>query len=197
MRFPGSLFAFTFFLLSRSTPINHDAGTSTDSCKCGDRTQQYDFVIIGGGSSRTYTAFQLQKAGKNIALIKRNERLGGHFNTYIDPVTNETIDYSIINYINTTTAHDYFSYLDIPIKSFLGFTRHLKTNDVTALWADFAAATAIPTRIGSQLHSQNETINLASYTAFEMHHEYAAWTGSMGYTYLPKPVPEELFLPFG
>jgi phytoene dehydrogenase-like protein len=56
----------------------------------------YDVAIIGGGSSGTYTAIQLQKAGKSVAVIERNGRLGGHVNTYIDPVTGGTMDYGVM-----------------------------------------------------------------------------------------------------
>jgi hypothetical protein len=158
--------------------------------QCNVKPLVYDVAIIGGGSAGTYTAIQLQKAGKNVAVIERQNSLGGHVDTFVDPVTNRTMDYGVISYVNITTAREYFAYLGVPTQPYTGFIEN-----ATSLWAEFASSTAI--RYGRSLESQNETAEVDEYAAFEMQPGYHAWTGSTGYTYLPDPVPEELLIPFG
>lgn len=62
-----------------------------------------DVCIIGGGSSGTYSAIRLQQMNKTFALIEREDRLGGHVNTYIDPVTNQTLDYGVVVWVSSNS----------------------------------------------------------------------------------------------
>ena len=59
-----------------------------------------DVCIIGGGSSGTYSAIRLQQMNKTFALIEREDRLGGHVNTYIDPVTKQALDYGVVVWVS-------------------------------------------------------------------------------------------------
>lgn len=54
-----------------------------------------DVAVIGGGSTGTYAAVNLQNLGKSTVLVERENILGGHTNTYTDPATNITVDYGL------------------------------------------------------------------------------------------------------
>lgn len=49
-------------------------------------SDRWDVVVIGGGSSGTFSAIRLQQQGLNVALIERKNRLGGTLKlTLADP----------------------------------------------------------------------------------------------------------------
>lgn len=62
-----------------------------------------DVCIIGGGSSGTYSAIRLQQMNKTFALIEREDRLGGHVDTYVDPVTKQTLDYGVVVWVSSSS----------------------------------------------------------------------------------------------
>ncbi|KAI7184054.1 hypothetical protein D0869_13984 [Hortaea werneckii] len=142
-----------------------------------------DVCIIGGGSSGTYSAIRLQQMNKTFALIEREDRLGGHVNTYIDPVTNQTLDYGVVVWENVSIVRDYFGHLDVPL------------SDVTlgeapvSLYANFANVSKIPP---DALASGNLTAGFASYLAQLAKYPYL----TNGFN-IPDPVPEDLLLPWG
>lgn len=43
-----------------------------------------DVAVIGGGSSGTYSAINLQLLGQSVAVVERDDYLGGHVNTHTD-----------------------------------------------------------------------------------------------------------------
>ncbi|KAJ6464956.1 hypothetical protein C8R45DRAFT_1023547 [Mycena sanguinolenta] len=79
----------------------------------GSRTLDRDVVIVGGGSAGTYTAIRLQQEGLSVALLERNNRLGGHVNTFQVPNTTTTFDYGVSSFHNITVAINYFSTLGV------------------------------------------------------------------------------------
>ena len=70
-----------------------------------------DVCIIGGGSSGTYAAIALRDQQKSVAVIEVQSVLGGHTNTYTDPVFNTKVDYGVVIFDNTATVTEYFSRL--------------------------------------------------------------------------------------
>jgi len=46
-------------------------------------------------------------------VIEKDGRLGGHTNTYIDPITSLPFDYGVLGFHPTSVATDYFSRLNI------------------------------------------------------------------------------------
>ena len=63
-----------------------------------------DVAVIGGGSSGTYGAINLRELGKSVILIEREAVLGGHTNTYIDPITGISVDYGVQAFWNSTSS---------------------------------------------------------------------------------------------
>src|SRR4051794_19942583 len=60
-----------------------------------------DVVVIGGGSSGTYAAINLQARGKSVVVVEKEAVLGGHTSTYIDPGTGVPINYGVQAYFNS------------------------------------------------------------------------------------------------
>ncbi|KAI7347205.1 hypothetical protein KC336_g22764 [Hortaea werneckii] len=120
---------------------------------------------------------------KTFVLIEKENRLGGHVNTYIDPVTNQTLDYGVVVWENTSIVRDYFAHLDVPL------------SDVTlgqapvSVYADFARVSKVSP---DALVSGNITAGFASYLAQLAKYPYL----TNGFN-LPDPVPEDLLLPWG
>ncbi|KAH8633153.1 FAD/NAD(P)-binding-like protein [Alternaria alternata] len=68
-----------------------------------------------GGSSGTHAAVSLKDAGKSLVVIEVKGRLGGHTETYTDPVTGRAQDYGVLVFHNESTVLDYFARFDIPL----------------------------------------------------------------------------------
>ncbi|KAI4863875.1 FAD/NAD(P)-binding domain-containing protein [Hypoxylon rubiginosum] len=81
---------------------------NTDLASIGpDDTLYRDVVVIGGGSSGTYTAVRLGDYNKTVAIVEKKDFLGGHAETYVDPNTGYTIDIGVINtseYVDFSTG---------------------------------------------------------------------------------------------
>lgn len=142
-----------------------------------------DVCIIGGGSSGTYSAIRLQQMGLSVALVEREERLGGHVNTYIDPTTNVTFDYGVQAFDNISVVRDYFSHLNVP----LGLVE-AQRGSVTVL-ADFKNASVAPASILAQ---GNFTAALLTYNE-----QLAKYPYLINGFNLPNPVPDDLLLTWG
>ncbi|KAA8569735.1 hypothetical protein EYC84_001318 [Monilinia fructicola] len=74
-----------------------------------------DVIIVGGGSSGTYAAIGLVDAQKSVAVIDNQDRMGGHTNTYTDPVTGLTEDYGVIVYHNVDLVKKYAARLNVTL----------------------------------------------------------------------------------
>ncbi|KAI6873746.1 hypothetical protein KC338_g1512 [Hortaea werneckii] len=142
-----------------------------------------DVCIIGGGSSGTYSAIRLQQMNKTFALIEREDRLGGHVDTYVDPVTKQTLDYGVVVWENVSIVRDYFAHLDVHLSDvMLG-------EAPVSLYADFAHVSKVPP---DALTPGNITAGFASYLAQLAKYPYL----TNGFN-LPNPVPEDLLLAWG
>ena len=147
-------------------------------------TVDRDVCVIGGGSSGTYTAIRLQQMGKKVALIEKEDLLGGQVDTYIDPVTGTAIDYGVKVFNNVSVVRDYFHFLGVPLKNFLSYVPEQKT-----IYANLANATEIP---ATEIGTPNVTDGLLRYQAQLEKYQYL----SNGF-HLPSPVPDDLLIPWG
>ncbi|KAE8454188.1 hypothetical protein EG329_005113 [Mollisiaceae sp. DMI_Dod_QoI] len=138
-----------------------------------------DYCIIGGGSSGTYAAIRLQQLGKTVTLIEKESRLGGHVNTYVDPVTGSSFDYGVITFDNISVVTNYFNYFDIPIGPF-------NYGNTTTVYIDFANGSIVP---DTALPQGNTTAALLRYLDQWDKYPYL----SNGFN-LPSPVPEDFLI---
>ena len=142
-----------------------------------------DVTIIGGGSSGTYAAIRLSELGHSVAVVEQEDTLGGHTNTFVDPVTGSTFDYGVSTFYNISVVADYFAHLNIPLAAVGGAP---STTD----YFNFQSASPVP---ATDVYVGDVGQALVGYLAQLDKYPYLF---SNGYQ-LPQPVPEDLVLPFG
>jgi hypothetical protein len=143
-----------------------------------------DVLIIGGGSSGTYSAIRLQQQGKSVVVVEKEAVLGGHTNTYIDPVTNARINYGVQVWENIPVVTNYLSYLGVPL-----ITVNESSSPFVDDVADFSTGTVVPE---SSLPPTNLAAAIQDYAAQLAKYPYL----DDGFD-LPSPVPDDLLLQFG
>lgn len=70
-------------------------------------TVEVDSLIVGCGGAGGYAATKLTDAGKKIVVVERENRCGGHVQTYMDPKTNAPIEYGVQAYIQTAETEEW------------------------------------------------------------------------------------------
>ena len=137
-----------------------------------------DIAVVGGGASGTYAAISVRDRGKSVILVERNARLGGQTETYTDPKSGTTVDYGVQAYHNDTVTNAFFARFKISTAEFTFGPPS------TPLYADFESGTALQNFSGGAVGT-----------------DYAAQLNRYPYLNngfrLPKPVPEDLLLPWG
>lgn len=143
-----------------------------------------DVAIIGGGSSGTNAAILLKDAGKSVIVIEAKTIPGGHTHTYTDPATGLTTDNGVNIWHNNTLVNQYFRRFNIPLAPGV-------TTAGSNMFVDFksGAILNITVQQGSQ---QAFGQALQKYATFLS--KYPQLAAGM---FLPRPVPEELAMPFG
>lgn len=142
-----------------------------------------DVVIIGGGSSGTYAAIRLRELGHSITVIEQKDTLGGHVNTFIDPVTGSSIDYGVISFDNITVVTNYFAHFNIALMPLVygsGITQYFNFLNDSIISA-------------SDVYLGNVTQALLDYQAQLDKYPYLFPNGYQ----LPEPIPDDLLLPWG
>ena len=133
-------------------------------------------AVIGGGASRTYAAITLGDMGKDVVLVERASRLGGHENSYTDPATGINVDYGVQAYYNISVTRDFFARFDIPIVNYT-------FGEGSTIFADFSTGQPLPDFTPGE--------NLSSYVQQLAKYPDLTWSWD-----LQNPIPEELLLPF-
>jgi len=142
-----------------------------------------DVCIIGGGSSGTYSAIRLRQMGKTVTLIEKEPILGGHVNTFIDPVTGLSLDYGVITFGNISVVTKYFDHFQIPLAPTASGASG------TQVSADFKNGNIVP---ASALPQGNLPAALIAYGD-----QLARFPFLINGFNLPSPVPEDLLLTYG
>ncbi|OHW95983.1 amine oxidase [Colletotrichum incanum] len=76
-----------------------------------------DVVILGGGASGAHAAAQLHDFNKTVALIEKQNRLGGHVASFTDPQTGKLYDYGVNSYTDYGAALEFFARFNISVQS--------------------------------------------------------------------------------
>jgi hypothetical protein len=145
-----------------------------------------DVLIIGGGSAGTYSAIRLQQLGKSVAVVEKEPILGGHTNTFIDPITSTPIDYGVQFWEDTPVVQNYLASLGVLLTPVFS---NASSPFVTHL-ADLGGSGAIIP--ASALPRSNPASDFAIYSA-----QLAKFPVDDGFLGLPYPVPDDLLLTFG
>ena len=178
---------FGFFLLLLFSDSSHlvfaDDNVNEDDFPSNSKISR-DVCIIGGGSSGTYAAIRLKQLGKTVAVVEKEAVLGGHTNTYIDPITHVPVDYGVQVWDDIPVVTNYFSYFNISLIS-----TALEASPFVSDFADFSAGSIIPNNLIPQgnLPGAIQTYlgQLSNYPFIDN-----------GFN-LPSPVPADLLLSFG
>ncbi|KAI0143936.1 FAD/NAD(P)-binding domain-containing protein [Hypoxylon sp. NC0597] len=144
-------------------------------------TLHRDVVIIGGGSSGTYTAVRLKDYNKTVAVIERSSKLGGHAETYFDPNTGYAINIGVVVFAHLKVVTDYFARFNVPLTT-LSFDQSLE-------YVDFSTGKAV-----NYTPPSAEAFDTALTEYSAQLEKYPALQGSFNLTY---PVESDLLLSFG
>jgi hypothetical protein len=141
-----------------------------------------DVVVVGGGSSGTFTAVSLTDLNQSVIVIEEKDRLGGHTQTVFGP-NNTSTDICVLLFHNLTVVTSYFDRLNVSLvtTSILGspgvqVNANFLTGEVLHNVTQFNS-----TAIGEAVGIYQEQLNLFPFL-------------SLGYN-LPNPVPSELLMP--
>jgi len=154
----------------------------------GSLVIERDVCILGGGSTGTFSALHLRDAGKTVVVLERKQRLGGHAETFRDPVTGRTIDYGVIVLHDLPVVRDYFARLGVPLVPAAAGGGATATFDFRT-GAPFTGAPPAPAPADVQQA-------LAAYLAILKQLKATYYDLDSGFD-LPLPVPPDLLLPFG
>lgn len=140
-----------------------------------------DVAVLGGGASGMYTALRLQDPdiGQSVILIEKKDRLGGHTETYHDPVTGQTNDIGVVIYHDLPIVRDLFARFNIALQRFaVGEGAQIK-------YVDYRTGLEVPF---------TPPIPVALQKYYQLLQNYPYLTDGFD---LPDPVPAELLIPFG
>ncbi|KAN0095050.1 amino oxidase [Hyaloscypha variabilis] len=80
------------------------------------RTIYKDVVILGGGASGAHAAVRLREDyNKSIIIIEKQDNLGGHVETYIDPVTGNPYDYGVNSHTEYGNESAFFARFNLTL----------------------------------------------------------------------------------
>ena len=141
-----------------------------------------DVAVVGGGSAGVYTAVRLQDYNKSIVIIEKNDYIGGHAETYIDPQSNIPINLGVVVFPKTQITKDYFARFEVPLAP-------LDYSSAPVSYIDFSTGDSVaydpPAEVDIAAALQGYTVQLQKYPALQ---------GGFNLTY---PVAKDLLLPFG
>lgn len=144
---------------------------------------QRDVVVVGGGSAGIYSGIRLHDQKKSVAVIERKGVIGGHAETYTDPITGIKLNLGVVVFGNTSTVTDYFSRLNVGLTPLTG-------GGGPTSYVDFSTGSFI--KDFSPSSPQLFGAALAKYSA--QLDKYPSIQKGFNMTY---PVPEDLLITFG
>lgn len=146
-----------------------------------DDTLYRDVVVIGGGSTGTYTAVRLRDYNKTVAVVEKKGFLGGHAETYVDPNTGHPINLGVVVFARLKVVTDYFARFDVPLTDLSSWG--------DSEYVDFSTGKAVNYTPPS---AEAFGAALGAYSA--QLEKYPALQGGFNLTY---PVEPDLLLSFG
>lgn len=138
-----------------------------------------DVCVIGGGASGTYTAVRLRDLGRSVTVVEHQDRLGGHCETFHDPVTGGTLDIGVIIFHDLPLVRDFFARFNVPLAPYLGSGGSIE-------YMDF--------RSGRVVAGYEPPVPTALPAYYELLQQFPYLDDGFD---LPDPVPETLLQPFG
>ncbi|GFF79085.1 uncharacterized protein R656 [Aspergillus udagawae] len=136
-------------------------------------------AIAHSGSSAGHDFCKLKTPVPSVVVVEREPLLGGHTNTYYDPVSGQYIDYGVLIWQDIPEARDFLAHFNIS-------TTTVRFGNSDSARVDLRTGQNVPPPQG------NVTDAMMRYAQQLLKYPYLeeGWD-------LPDPVPEDLLLPFG
>ncbi|CAM3790985.1 FAD-dependent oxidoreductase [Kibdelosporangium persicum] len=144
----------------------------------GSRVIERDVCVLGGGASGSYAAVRLRDLGRSVVLVERKDRLGGHTETFHDPVSGGTADIGVVAWYDFPVVRDLFGRFDVPLRTPPAAVGTIR-------FADFRTGQVVDNYLMPPVG------RMAEYA--EVLEQYPYLDDGMD---LPDPVPHELLAPF-
>jgi len=145
-----------------------------------------DVAIIGGGSTGTYAAIKLLDQGHTVVVVEAKDRLGGHTETYHDPVTGTPVEMGVVVFHDFDIVKDYFTRFNIALTKVGVFSSGNTTTTYVNLATGEVANSYVP--------PTPQAVSAAMQAYGDILSKYAFV--DRGFK-LPNPIPQELVIPFG
>ncbi|KAM0809096.1 putative Amine oxidase [Seiridium cardinale] len=151
------------------------------------RIIEKDVVIIGGGASGAHAAVRLREdLGKSIIIVEKQDNLGGHVETYVDPVSGKPYDYGVNSYTEYGDAEAFFTRFNISLQTPVRLS-------LTTTYADFNTGEVLDGYVAPS--TANVTAGLEKY--LEICEQYEDLILPSYANFPTDDIPEDLLLPFG
>ena len=161
-------------------------------------TVERDVCVVGGGSSGTYAAVRLTDMNQTVAVVERNDYLGGHASTYIDPATEAPVNLGVVIFQPWQIVRDYYGRFDIPLLNLSAVESNTPGEPVNKSLPALLYETVtqkMDFQTGRKLPESPPTDMEGAFERFAIALEKYQFLLD-GYN-LPDPVPEDLYMPFG
>ena len=178
MRFLFAPTLLPFLLVGAAIAIPRNGDTTPKTT-----VLERDVVIVGGGSSGTYAAIRLKDEGLKVVVVEKEDVLGGHADTYIDPDTGIPINMGVVVFHDLAIVREYFGRMNVSLAP-------VKGGNTSTQYYDFATGRAVPafqpaseSQFGQALQKYGTVLEKYPYLSVSLED-------------LPYPVPEELLVSF-
>ncbi|KAK3933875.1 hypothetical protein QBC46DRAFT_359403 [Diplogelasinospora grovesii] len=173
-----------FLAATMFSTLSAAAAISESACSC---TITKDVVILGGGASGAYNAVRLREDfGKSIVLVEKKDHIGGHVDTYIDPVTGNPFDFGVQAFNDYGPARAFFARMNVT-------TASLPRVPLTSKYVDFSTGTPVNFTAPA---AADRALALQNFYTQALLYENLLQPGYFNFP-APSSIPSDLLLPFG
>ncbi|KAK8073289.1 hypothetical protein PG994_004188 [Apiospora phragmitis] len=147
-----------------------------------------DVVVVGGGAAGAHAAVWLRDHGKTVALVEKQDTLGGHTSVYHDPATGTPINVGVQAWMEYKDTFDFVTRMGVSTNGSMHFA------SLTSKYIDF--------RTGELVDGYAAPSEDAKSAALQVYLDACEKYEDMllpGFFQFPEPdqIPEDLLMPFG
>ncbi|KAK8102256.1 hypothetical protein PG984_015402 [Apiospora sp. TS-2023a] len=156
-------------------------------CAKGDNVER-DVVVIGGGAAGAHAAVWLRDHGKTVALVEKQDTLGGHTSVYHDPATGTPINVGVQAWMEYKDTFDFVKRMGVSTNGSMHFA------SLTSKFVDF--------QTGQLVNGYTAPADDVKFAALQVYLDACEKYEDMllpGFFKFPDPaqIPEDLLMPFG
>ncbi|KAK8067546.1 hypothetical protein PG996_006658 [Apiospora saccharicola] len=156
-------------------------------CAKGDNVER-DVVVIGGGAAGAHAAVWLRDHGKTVALVEKQDTLGGHTSVYHDPATGTPINVGVQAWMEYKDTFDFVKRMGVSTNGSMHFA------SLTSKFVDF--------QTGKLVNGYTAPTDDVKFAALQIYLDACEKYEDMllpGFFKFPDPaqIPEDLLMPFG